>query len=209
MLYILAGCPKDIIFMIDADSNHWRTYRDDQAVKDIIVSIVHRLDIGMKDNLVALYKFDEELNTGFELKSYTDRDSIISHINSFPLFNPKANSMYNTNTSHAIHILVSHLTLGHFGDRSAYPDAIVVIGNELTTTNLKLSDNDKQLLLQISRDVIVLDVGRLPDYFYVHNLARTFDDVLATDSNHVIKVPNLRDHPELLVDKLMQLIIKC
>lgn len=191
--------------MVDIGSGFWGLHFDQQATKDLIVSIVQRLHIGTKDNLVALHFFDRNLETQFELLQYIDKTSLISHIDSSLSAHTTASKNTDTNILPALHTLMSHVKSRNSGDRQTYPDAIVIIGNKRTTNNLRFSTTDRHDLQQISRDVIVLDVGGTSAF--LHKYFHPRDELLATDSHHIIQTTDL--HTKSLVDKLYQLIIEC
>ncbi|KAL4222283.1 hypothetical protein ACF0H5_018320 [Mactra antiquata] len=210
------SCPKDIYFMVDVAKTRL-LQQHDAPIKDLITSVIGQLDIGMTDNLVSYHLFDDKLHTKFPLTRYTDKKSVISHINSYSLYNTSTTTHHNA--SLAIKTLLSYATRsthtwgGHIlglNDRPGYPDVVIIIGNWMTTSNLHMSSSELHELQQFSRDVIVVDINSASGNLH-HFFNRSHDDQLATDSNHIINTSysdlNLQENQ--IADQLYQLIIEC
>ncbi|KAL4222286.1 collagen [Mactra antiquata] len=198
------SCEKDIIFMVDVSRNRILEQHD-QQVKNLLTLVIGRLDIGPTDNLVAYYHFDNELDTQIDFRDINSKHELLSRIDDIDI-----DTGDSPNISIAIHEVFRH-TISHYGDRPGYPDVVVIIGNYRTTDNLHMSSTDMQRLQQLSRDVIVVDIGSDDPTSPFARFFHPQDGLLATDNNHILltSYSALGHNNAQIVDQLYQLIIQC
>ncbi|XP_045207119.2 uncharacterized protein LOC123559409 [Mercenaria mercenaria] len=191
------GCAKDIVFLVDETSNVARTQQ--AAVIKTIMDVVKRLNIGETDNLVALYGYADDLEEKFSLHQNTDQTSLLAALQSHNL---------NTHDRHsdphdAIKALTRHVLQPGAGDRTTYPDAVVLISDSFLAHNVQLGLHDSADLQRASQDVILVSVGTQLNFLGLNNL-----DGLATDKNHILHVSDMYT-PTDLVDSIVALLQKC
>lgn len=164
-----------------------------------IESLVQRMNIGSKHNLVSVYGFDSQVNTKFDLDEHLTQADLISalqmtyfHINSY---------FARGDTSKAVDFLVNYATTHNAGDRPDYPDAIVFISDTVTSQTFHLNLIERTMLQHASQDIITVTVG-------TDSMWSIPTDQMATDGNHKLHVTSLTD-PRIFVEKLLPLITKC
>lgn len=177
-------CYKDIVFLVDQSSNLERM--DHIAIVETVEEVVQRLEIGTDKNLVAYYGYDQVVHSHIELQDHQDKQSLLLDLERQKHHHPHA-SRY-SDTPDAINFLVHHILTTREGDRSNFPDAVVLIGDQTTAQNFHLTFSQREELIQASKDVIVLSNG----YTSASGFAPSGSiDVLATDQNHIIHVHDL------------------
>lgn len=179
------GCSRDIAFMIDTSirvSSFWSghgTHPSGSSLKSslqLVHDIVSQLNIGPYDNLVSLSTFDRSVHNQWDLDDHMNKNDLlhaISNVHQRVQF-----SSHGGDVNDAIQHLTTHVMDDHHGDRSAFPDDVILItdaGSAFHNTLLKHS------LQRKSHDIIVISVGRST------STSGTASD-LATDAAHKIHV---------------------
>ncbi|XP_045208548.2 collagen alpha-3(VI) chain-like [Mercenaria mercenaria] len=195
-----SGCPKDIYFLVDGASHVVKT--EHLAVLNTLMAVAKSLDIGMTDNLIALYTYDQSLHEKIELQQNTDVASLVASLQYQNLHGQNRNS----DTEEAIQNLVQHVMTPRAGDRSGYPDAVVLVTDTITAQRVHLGIRDKVQLKGASHDVILLSVGL--DYSSLFGISGDGGNTIATDKTHILHVSNLNALMNV-VDSLVALLNKC
>jgi hypothetical protein len=174
---------------------------------DLIINVTKQLDIGSTKNLVALYGYDTRVSERIGLRDHSDKASLLADLQAEKNVS-HATTTGHSNTSEAIDYLVSHIIQSRYGDRSNYPDAIVIIGDWSTSQNLHLALRERNELQQASKDVIIVSIGSRWGWpsgsGSMNNL-----DALATDNQHVLHVTDLQNQDAILVNTLVSLLKQC
>lgn len=194
------GCPKDIVFLVDGASHVVKT--EEFSILNLLLAVVKRLDIGMTDNLVALYGYDQSVHEKIRLQQYTDETSLFSSLQ----YQTLAGTDRSSDTQDAIQFLINHVLTPKSGDRPSYPDAVVIITDSATAKRVHLGLQDQRQLQGASNDVILISVG--PKHSVWGGTGNTGENSIATDENHILHVENLNSLLNL-VDKLAALLVKC
>ena len=197
LVLLLIGCPKDIYFLIDGRSQV--VANEKSYLTTALLAIAKRLDIGMTENLVAVYTYDQTLHEKIGLQQSTDEAGLISNLQYLTL----DSQGYRHDTDAAIHDLVNQVLTPKAGDRQNFPDAVVLITDARIAGRVHLSISEQRELQKASHDVIVLSVGSQSSFFGSNG-----ENTIATDSTHVIHVDNLY-HLINLVDSISALLKKC
>ena len=161
-----------------------------------LFEVIQNLEIGVDDNLVALYGYDTEVHEIFDLQSYLTKTSVLHHIQSSGLLSSLDTKR--TDTDAAVQFLVDSALTSQHGDRVNFADAVVIFGDSVTAHNTHVTVSNRLTLEQISRDVIVVSVG-----------SGSTNDNLATDRNHILHVPSSSSFDTVLVPKLLELLKQC
>lgn len=85
------------------------------AVKDAILEVVKQLDIGMTENLVALYGYDTRVHTKLTLQQETDKAQLLAAIQSQSLTD--GIRFFRADTAEAVKFLVDTALKQQSGDR--------------------------------------------------------------------------------------------
>jgi hypothetical protein len=200
--FIIVGCPKDIYFLVDGTSQV--VHNEQTNLIGALLAIAKRLDIGMTENLVALYMYDQTLHEKIGLQQSTDEASLISNLQYVTLDGQGRGH----DTDGAIQDLVNHALVPKAGDRSGFPDAVVLITDSKTAQLAHLSISQQRELQGASHDVIVLSVGPRLNTLWGGLAGLDGENTIATDKTHVIHVDNLHSLMNL-VDSLAALLNKC
>ena len=180
---------------MDESSRALRT--DVYELTQALTSVAKQLDIGMDANLLSLYGYDTSIRTKFTLNQYTDKSSLVTALQTLPLFNRFHTGR--TDTAEAISFLVDQAMAPQQGDRPNYPDAVIIVGDHATTSTTKIAITDRLALSAKSQDVIVVSIGSLG--------AET--EQLATDNKHLIHVLSDGAFATQLAPALVQLLEQC
>lgn len=191
------GCDKDIVFLVDETSAVVSTQQ--QAVIQTIMDVVKKLDIGVQNNLVGLYGYGDNLDPKFDLQQNTDKLSLLTALQS-QQFRTKDRT---SDIHDAIHGLTHHALQPGSGDRSNYPDAVVLISDSAVSGRVHNLLRDRSDLQKASHDVIIVSVGTRFQSLNGHNL-----ETFATDQNHIIHVNDMYTSTNL-VDSIVALLKKC
>lgn len=195
LLSSFSGCPKDIVFLVDESS---RVLKQDQTlIVNAMVNVIRQLSIGSSANMIGLYGYDTSIHTKFPLDKYQDKTDLLQAVQNANLFSRF--HLQRTDTAEAIAFLVDHALTTQQGDRPAYPDAVVIIGDPITASISSVSFGDRLALAGKSQDVIVVSVGSSGDD----------TEQLASDKNHMIHVPTISAFDTVLTPKLVELLLKC
>lgn len=194
------GCPRDVIFLVDGGSDVVMTQHS--SVLNTILAVTHRLDIGMTDNLVALYTYDQTTHEKIRLQQYTDKSDMVSALQ----YQNLHGKIRGSDTHDAIQFLIDHVMTTKTGDRPSYPDAVVIITDSRHAQRVHLSVSEQRDLHRASDDVILVSVGRR----YTGSLfgVTSGETEIATDRNHILHVPDLNAILNL-VNSIVALINKC
>lgn len=188
-------CPKDILILVDESSRALR--QDTTEIVQTLSSVIQQLDIGPNANLVGLYGYDTSIHTKFHLDQYTDKGSLLMHLqrdNVFSRFH-----LPRKDDAQAVEFLVDYAMNSKQGDRPDFPDAVVIIGDPTTASITQVSVADRIQLNAKSHDVIVVSLGS----------TSSKEDLLATDRNHMIHIPDTSSLDQVLIPKLLELLNQC
>lgn len=197
LIFVQAGCYKDIVFLVDETSSVAKN--ELPAIIQIIKGVVRKLDIGVTSNLVGLYGYSNDLDQKFDLQQNTDLNSLLTAIQS-QQFQTHARI---PDIHDVILDLTHHVLQPTSGDRTNFPDAVVLISDSVISGRVHGTAKDHFNLQKVSKDVISVSVGTK---FSSANNANL--DGLATDSNHIIHVNDMYTATDL-VDSIVALLKKC
>lgn len=170
------------------------------AIFNSISEIAKRLDIGITENLLAVYGYDQSIHTKITLQQYTDKVRLLSALHSKSQHHGSSH-FSRADTSEAVKFLVDSVLTATAGDRPAYHDAVVIFGNYHTARTVHVGILDRVHLQRASQDVISVIVGG-------HSTASSGLDHLATDRNHVLHMHDSHD-TKAFVDAILPLLQKC
>lgn len=92
-----------------------------------------------------------------------------------------------------------------FPCRASFPDAVVIIGDYNTASNVHIGTLDRLHLQRASQDVIVVSVSGRSGTGASGSLPV---DKLATDKNHILHISDMYD-TQSFVDKIVPLLLQC
>lgn len=171
---------------------------EQSAVIQTIMNVVNKLDIGLTNNLVGLYGYGDDIDQKFDLNQYTDLQSLMAALQSQQFRNNDRSS----DIHDAIHGLTRHVLKPGSGDRTNFPDAVVLISDSLISGRVHNDLKDQVDLQRVSHDVIIVSVGPKLN-INGHNL-----EGFATDNNHILHVSDMYTATDL-VDSIVALLKKC
>ena len=108
----------------DADPGNW------QLIKNFLIQVVDRLDIGEDKTRVGLVKFSNRGNVEFRLDEFYNKDALNVRINDMKF------SGGNTNTSGGIITLLQQVFVEEAGDRKDVADTIIVLTDGKSTKDV-------------------------------------------------------------------------
>ncbi|KAL4229310.1 Matrilin-4 [Mactra antiquata] len=194
---VTAGCPKDIIFMVDESSG--TIHKEYANIKAALQELASALKIGQGANLMSVYGFDTQIHSHFDLNDNLNQLSLLSAIQGIQF--PRGSVLHRADTKEAVEFLINYATGTRAGDRPKVPDVIVMLSDSSTAQNFHLTSLERYQLQQISHDIITVTVG-------TNSLWSSPTDQIATDRNHVVHVASL-SNSAAFVNTLLPLITKC
>ncbi|KAL4228703.1 collagen [Mactra antiquata] len=170
-------CSRDIQIMLEDSLNITRVDYHDLVM--FVKSMVSQLGIGPQANQVGLSTFDSNIDHKWDLDRHVTQANLQAALD-------KLTFNHHTRNNADIHRVVDFLVdsaLRHInGDRKLVPDTVVIFIDQMALVRLRDAIvNEKHLLDNVSRDVILVVVGPNSDPTTITQLYN-----LASSSGHVL-----------------------
>ena len=102
-----------------------------QMFINFVGDIVGRISIGLQESLVGIILFGNDAHLHFNVRTYTDKTTLLAAINSLQYYDE------NTNTAAALSLLLRSAQDGTMGLRPGHPHIAILITDGYSTHNIE------------------------------------------------------------------------